>query len=223
MNVSPLLPAEVVATVRDLLGSEGDSVRIWELLRPLPVDVSIHILRFLWKEGAGEADQVESLLLGIWRQLLADSHPLDSGDVRQALLRLYRGWDIWSTWPVSSDELAQMDELLDRIGHSPEGVEYFKWIALHPHYPRLDDIFDEERGGALTCLARYAYSRPSGALDVFLARFLDDAPNVHYEVLVILETMKSRILTTVIPWYMRYDDALRPILVEHQFEPVQDE
>jgi hypothetical protein len=216
MNISPLLPATLVEHIMSLLASEDDLQRIQLQLDPLPLEERVHVLRFLARR-ASLSNQGEQYLVAVWRKLLLESHPLDSPDLRLALVQVCRGWDIWGEPPLPRTKLDELETLLEQIGRTQEGTSYFEWVALHPHYPRMDNLFEEERRGALTALARYGFIRPNRSSEFFIARHLDDSPNVQDDVLHILEVMKSRVLARLAPWYMRYDEALKPTLIEHQF------
>ncbi len=210
MQVSPLLPAQVVRSIAGLL-REPDVQPVLDHLAPLALEERVHILRFLACRGLDNAAYVR--LLNIWSTVLPSTHRLDTPDLRLALWRQSEWWDAFGLGhQMTVKEYDRLEALLDQVGCTAEGVDYFQWVALHPMYERVNAVWDEERRGAIISLARYAYIRAEGSQERFLARHLDDWINVQTDVIDILVAMKSRLLAHIAPWYLQHDPDLRPFL-----------
>lgn len=218
MSVSPLLSAETVRSVADLLRASNDGERIQSRLDPLPQGERVHVLRYLVLRGE-LSDEMEARLQDAWKRLLPSAHAMDSDALREALWRQSEWWDAFSSpRPGERERYRHLEALLDAAGHSPGGAGYFLWIANHPPFIHLNGIWDEHRRGAITSLARYAFSRPTGLQEVEIARHLDDWINVQTDVIDILTAMKSSLLPRLAPWYIEHDPEVRPFL-ESYFAP----
>ncbi len=211
MEISPLLVPEQVEVIAEALRTRGNEEWGQTILAPLPREVSLHMLRFLMLHGL--PDEAHEQMLAIWRAILPQPPANDSVELREALWSQSAWWDAFG--PHTPHELARIDQLeglLNQIGTNTAGLEYFYWVAEHPPYSCMDDIWDEHRRGAIIALGRYGYSQNAARCEEFLVRHLDDWINVQTDALDILVATKSRLLARVAPWYMAHDPDVRPFL-----------
>jgi hypothetical protein len=212
MEYSPLIDVEIASFVKEAISGTLAISHIVDRLSALDISVSVQILRFFSYQvevGQREREKIQD----VWRKLLQADHPLDNPGLRQALDLQSEWWDAFGVKQSLDLEQYNISEnLLEQVGHTIEGIGYFRWIALHPMYVRMDDVWDEERRGAIISLARYAYSRAEGSNELFFARHLDDWSVLQADVIEILVAMKSRLLPKIAPWYMVRDPDIRSIL-----------
>jgi len=212
MIVSPLLSADRVQQVFNLLQYSDDNDRLFALFHTAPLDENLHLLRFLsfQPEVSGET---YDRLIAIWRTLLPSTQREDNPLIRKALWRVSTWWDFEES-PATSEENAHLEAHLAQIAGNEKGIDFLKWVVLHPPYRHeIDGIFDEHRRGAITSLARYAYGKQSDTNEIFFARFMDDWLNMQTDVIDILVAMKARILLKIMPWYIEHDTHIRPSLL----------
>lgn len=170
MLVSPMLPNAVVELVSSKLkNTKSGEHDIENLLEKVPIEEKVHILRFLYNRSSNDiADSIH----GIWRTMIPQDHILNTSENRKALNAIGQWWDTFGyTEGMTVLEYDTLEQSLDAFGATPEGVDYFKWVALYPVDPRRGNIWDEDRRGAIICLGKYAYNKET---EVFLARHLDD-------------------------------------------------
>lgn len=214
LTVSPLLSEKLVYAVSEKLNSVRSDKRIQSYLDPLPLDQKIHVLRFLLLRGE-LSDAQEARIYALWRKILPAQHVSDSETLREALWQQSKWWNAFGPQvPAEQGHVDALEAFLDKEGHRPESADYFLWVALHPPFVRLHGIWDEHRRGALTSIARYAYSRPEASYELPIARHLDDWINMQTDALDILAAMKSSVLPRLAPWYKEHDSDLYPFLEE---------
>lgn len=216
MQVSPLLPNLLVEQVAQLLRSENSEDGVIELLNPLPLEERIHILRFLYWKNQIDASHIYN----VWEKFIPRDHPLNTRENRLMLNEIRNWWDAFGeSYAMTGKDFDALEYALDMLGATVEGKEYFRWVALYPVGIEKAQskwaIWDDERRGAIICLAKYAYSWET---ELFLARHLDDWCVIQTEVAEILAVMKSRMLAKVSSWYIKHDDNLKPILEKYGFE-----
>lgn len=224
MLVSPLLSLELVKHVL-LLAKRGDARdEILDVLSALVLEERIQILRFLDNHCEGK---YSSALYEVWQSYISYDHVLNTKEHRRALHEIGQWWDAFGgAEDLTIQQYDELEALLDTLGNTPEGIEYFKWVALNAVglYPRRREeqppIWDEHRRGAIICLAKYAYSKE---MELFLARHLDDWHTIQVEVIAILAALKSRLLPKLASWYIKDDSLLKPHLEEYGFEEITDE
>jgi len=214
VDIPPLLSSQQVDQMLELLQGQLSDQAEEALLVGLPLDERIHILRFLSLQP-GVSKEAYARILSIWRDLLPPSHKADDPELREALWRQSEWW-IAPTKDRAETEgrLDYLETLLERVGHTSLGISYFQWVALHPPYTRMDDVWDEHRRGALTSIARYGYSRSEGSCEIFLARHLDDWVNIQTDVIDIFAAMKSRLIVKIGSWYIEHDKNIAPFIQE---------
>lgn len=180
-------------------------------MKDFSIEEKVHILRFIYN---GASDDMVAHIHRIWRSIIPQDHPLNTHEHKKALNAIATWWDAFGCAEgMTPSDYDVLEQLLDTLGATPEGRDYFKWVALTPVInPGKEGIWDEHRRGAIICLGKYAYSKET---EVFLARHLDDWNTIQIEVVQILAAMKSRLLIKLAPWYMQNDDLLRPILNEY--------
>jgi hypothetical protein len=213
MLIPPLLKSDVVSVIAILLKSDKVKDEILDKLKDYSESEKIHILRFLFNKPEFSEREIAHLLQ-VWYAIIPPTHHLDNEENRQALYQIGQWWDTFGLAKgMTSLSYDKLEEVLDELGATPEGRDYFKWLALSPiDMHRKIIIWDEDRLGALISLGKYAYNRET---EEFLARHLDDAHVIQLQVVRILVAMKSRLLVKLAPWYIRNDDLLRPILQEY--------
>lgn len=211
MLISPLLQEEIVLGVSFLLERGSGESKIVDLLKDLPIEEAVHVLRFIYNK---DLNIDIHLISTIWHTFIPRTHPLNTRENLRALNALGKWWDTFgSDEDISVQQYDAMELLLDTLGSSPEGKDYFKWVALYPvNQENNSNIWDEHRRGAIVCLGKYAYSKET---ELFLARHLDDWNTIQVEVVQILAAMKSRLLAKIAPWYLKNDDLLKEILEEY--------
>jgi hypothetical protein len=218
MNTSPLLPSNIVEQVAELLKIENTKNEIIDLLNALPLEERIHILRFLYWNNICDASRIYD----VWGAFIALDHPLNTKENRLMLNEISGWWDAFGkSHAMMEKDYDELERSLDMLGATPEGRDYFRWVALYPvgieqrHHKWA--VWDDERRGAIICLAKYAYSKD---MECFLARHLDDWCLIQADVAEILVGMRSRVLAKVASWYLMHNEDLKPVLEKYGFEAI---
>lgn len=170
MHVSPLLLQGLVEQVYTLLHEDNPKEEIILLLAPFPLEEKVHVLRFLYWHQVGDSQ----LILDIWRTLIAKDHPFNTAENRLALNEIGQWWNAFrDSYAMRGRSYDELENHLDALGATAEGRAYFRWVALYPvgrdKESKRWPVWDDERRGAIICLAKFAYSRET---ELFLARHL---------------------------------------------------
>jgi hypothetical protein len=209
MVIPPLLPESVVKNLFLLLKEKKGDEAILDMLKGFPLEEKIHILRFLSNKGE---DEWIPHIFRVWRSLVPVNHRLNTETNRRALQEIGQWWDAFGVREgMTVQQYDELEQVLDRLGATSDGKDFFRWVALYPVGSEHGTIWDEDRRGAIVCLGKYAFSPET---ELFLARHLDDWNTIQVEVVYILAAAKSRLLARMAPWYMKNDDGLQPILEE---------
>ena len=192
MNYSPLLPQEKITRLITLLKiPEATDNIILQLNEITSQEEQVHILRFLSFQN-DLSDISYNTIMNIWRQKISSEHVLDTQNARIALEKQAIWWDLFEE-DKSEEYYNDLEDTLNKLGNTSEGVDYFRWIALHPPYFGMDRVSDEQRRGAIICIAKYAFFRNDGSSEIFIARHMDDWINIQTDVINILVATKARI------------------------------
>lgn len=216
MNVSPLLPSNIVEQVAELLKRKNTKNEIVDLLNLLPLEERIHILRFLYWNNISDASRIYD----VWGAFITRDHPLNTKENRLMLNEISRWWDAFSkSHAMARKDYDELERSLDVLGATSEGREYFRWVALYPvgieQAQHKWAVWDDERRGAIICLAKYAYNKET---ELFMARHLDDWCLIQIDVAEILAGMRSRVLAKAASWYVMHNEGIRPVLKKYGFE-----
>ena len=217
LDVSPLLDQSVISDLKNRLETHT-LVDHEQFFSQYSVEESIHMLRFIISRGY-VSENARSEIDRIWRLLLTPNYPIDTEAYRRALFLLSQGWTP-SLRAYNSQEptMDEHEQLLDTLGQTDVGIDYFKWLAMHP-MTLMDGVRDDVRRGAIISLAKYAYHRSNGSCEMFMARHLDDWIIIQAEIVSILGIFRSRLLERLSVWYLKHDDTLRPILLDYFYDP----
>ncbi len=207
MLIPPLLSEDIIENVfLSLKKNKGDEA-ILSIIKDFPIEEKIHILRFL---SNNVEDQWIPHIFRVWCSLISADHRLNTETNRRALQEIGQWWDAFGVREgMTVQQYDELEQVLDRLGATSDGKDFFRWVALYPVGSEHGTIWDEDRRGAIVCLGKYAFSPET---ELFLARHLDDWNTIQVEVVHILAAAKSRLLARVAPWYMKNDDGLQPIL-----------
>lgn len=207
MHIPPLLAKDTIKEVLPLIAKGAEEDIIVEKLKYFSLEEQIHILRFIYNKAKYEDT---SLIYRVWRLLLPLDHSLNTEQNRRALYEIGRWWDAFGIREgMTTHDYDALEQSLDLLGATPDGKDFFKWVALYPVGIEHGNIWDEDRRGAIVCLGKYAYTKE---IELFLARHLDDWNTIQMEVVYILSSKKSRLLGRLASWYLEHDDLLAPIL-----------
>lgn len=213
MLVTPLLSHSVISHLDDLFKHQATEKTICNLLYDFSLEEQIHMLRFLYNKSDISQSYVEDLY-AVWKSLLPSNNQWNTQKNRDALLEIGQWWD---TFGVANGKTVsyynELEQALDTIGKTSEGVAFFKWVLLSPVWAMPVDLLDDHRRGAVVCLGKYASSEPD--IDLFLARHLDDQYTIQVEVISVLYARRSRLFGKLAPWYLANDEYLQPILMEY--------